>query len=359
MTDRPDPSPPREPVTETKTVTRESFRDMLQATGIAVILPDGYGFVANGWDALFDALPARLSDVAASDPAAKLVTLETLTSALRHGYHTEQLLWKDGSPRTDIAKDLFDSIPAARATPVHPSTEPHPDAGDLDRNHYDWFMPDDPAAAVDDYLDDFEAKMREALADPFVHDMAHSVLPLIEAYRRLRPVHPSTEPPTYVPIWCHHGRQRHPWDPGGSCPPKAEPAATPAPVEAPPMPCVQTPDGCSCGWHTGSGTNSWPTHRLALQVAREQGEREYGSAPVEAPDLVERLATALQEQADHFETAAKRAREAEHWTQLARYEGISDGFRLAKSLVLKHGPTEAAHPALAPLRDSAVDRDRE
>lgn len=62
----------------------------------------------------------------------------------------------------------------------------HSDAGNLARNHYDWFMPDNPTAFVDDYLDDFEAKMREALTDPFAHDMAQSVLPLIAAYRELR-----------------------------------------------------------------------------------------------------------------------------------------------------------------------------
>jgi hypothetical protein len=50
-------------------------------------------------------------------------------------------------------------------------------------NHYEWFMPDDPTAAVGEYLDDFEAKMTDALTDPFVHDMAQSVLPLIAAYR--------------------------------------------------------------------------------------------------------------------------------------------------------------------------------
>lgn len=59
----------------------------------------------------------------------------------------------------------------------------HPDAGVLERNHYAWFMPADPEAAVNGYLDDFEAKMKEALTDPFVHDMAQSVLPLIAAYR--------------------------------------------------------------------------------------------------------------------------------------------------------------------------------
>lgn len=63
----------------------------------------------------------------------------------------------------------------------------HPDAGQEDRNHYDWFMPANPQAAVDAYLDDFEAKMWEALTDPFVHDMAQAVLPLIAAYRAVRP----------------------------------------------------------------------------------------------------------------------------------------------------------------------------
>lgn len=62
----------------------------------------------------------------------------------------------------------------------------HPDANNPERNHYAWFMPENPTAAVDEYLDDFEAKMREALTDPFVHDMAHSVLPLIAAYREAR-----------------------------------------------------------------------------------------------------------------------------------------------------------------------------
>jgi hypothetical protein len=65
-----------------------------------------------------------------------------------------------------------------------PLERPHPDAGDPAANHYDWFMPADPGAAVDGYLDDFEAKMRQALMDPFVHDMAQSVLPLIAAYRQ-------------------------------------------------------------------------------------------------------------------------------------------------------------------------------
>jgi hypothetical protein len=53
-------------------------------------------------------------------------------------------------------------------------------------NHYDWFMPANPTATVDEYLDDFEAKLREALTDPYVHDMAQSVLPLIAAYREAR-----------------------------------------------------------------------------------------------------------------------------------------------------------------------------
>lgn len=62
----------------------------------------------------------------------------------------------------------------------------HPDAGNVSRNHFDWFMPLNPTAEVDAYLDDFEAKMRESLTDPFVHDMAQSVLPLIAAYRAAR-----------------------------------------------------------------------------------------------------------------------------------------------------------------------------
>lgn len=62
----------------------------------------------------------------------------------------------------------------------------HPDANDESSNHYDWFMPANPTATVDGYLDDFEAKMREALTDPFVHDMAQAVLPLIAAYREAR-----------------------------------------------------------------------------------------------------------------------------------------------------------------------------
>ncbi len=67
----------------------------------------------------------------------------------------------------------------------------HPDAGLQDRNHFDWFMPTDPTKNVDDYLDDFEAKMLEALTDPFVHDMAQSVLPLIAAYRETRTADPA------------------------------------------------------------------------------------------------------------------------------------------------------------------------
>lgn len=49
-------------------------------------------------------------------------------------------------------------------------------------NHYEWFMPD-PLKWGEEYLDDFEAKMREALTDPYVHDMAQSVLPLIALAR--------------------------------------------------------------------------------------------------------------------------------------------------------------------------------
>jgi hypothetical protein len=63
------------------------------------------------------------------------------------------------------------------------------DAGNIERNHYDWFMPSDPALSVDGYLDDFEAKMRLALTDPFVHDMAQAVLPLIAAYREALTYH--------------------------------------------------------------------------------------------------------------------------------------------------------------------------
>jgi len=63
----------------------------------------------------------------------------------------------------------------------------HPDAGVQDRNHYDWFMPPRswPPASDARWLDEFEAKLRSALTDPFVHDMAHSVLPLIAEVRRL------------------------------------------------------------------------------------------------------------------------------------------------------------------------------
>jgi hypothetical protein len=62
----------------------------------------------------------------------------------------------------------------------------HPDTGWQNRNHYDWFMPD-PAALIDDqWLDATEAKMTEALTDPFVHDMAQVVLPLLAEVRRLR-----------------------------------------------------------------------------------------------------------------------------------------------------------------------------
>ncbi len=71
--------------------------------------------------------------------------------------------------------DVVSGLPPLPAQPARPA------------NHYEWFMPEDPTAAVDDYLDEFEAKMREALTDPFVHDMAQSVLPLIAAYRAARP----------------------------------------------------------------------------------------------------------------------------------------------------------------------------
>jgi hypothetical protein len=60
----------------------------------------------------------------------------------------------------------------------------HPDAGDLSRNHYDWFMPNPPTDA--DFLADTKAKMTEALTDPFVHDMAQVVLRLLAEIEALR-----------------------------------------------------------------------------------------------------------------------------------------------------------------------------
>lgn len=71
----------------------------------------------------------------------------------------------------------------------------HPDANVPSRNHYDWFIPENPAAGVDAYLDDFETKMTEGLTDPFVHDMAQAVLPLIAVYRGLRAAHAQATPP--------------------------------------------------------------------------------------------------------------------------------------------------------------------
>jgi hypothetical protein len=68
---------------------------------------------------------------------------------------------------------------------------PHPDASNKDRNHYDWFMPSNPTAEVDAYIDEFEAKCIEGLTDPFMHDMSQVVLPLIAAYRKCRDATPA------------------------------------------------------------------------------------------------------------------------------------------------------------------------
>jgi hypothetical protein len=58
-----------------------------------------------------------------------------------------------------------------------------PDWQRREPNHYEWFMPPDLDAWAFGYLDAFEAKMREALDDFYVHDMAQSVLPLIALVR--------------------------------------------------------------------------------------------------------------------------------------------------------------------------------
>jgi hypothetical protein len=60
---------------------------------------------------------------------------------------------------------------------------PHPDAGNLLRNHYAWFMPDPPTDAG--FLADTKDKMTEALTDPFAHDMAQVVLRLLATIDRL------------------------------------------------------------------------------------------------------------------------------------------------------------------------------
>ena len=63
----------------------------------------------------------------------------------------------------------------------------HPDAGDETRNHYDWFFPKDaPAGLPEPWLADTEAKMLEAVDDPFVDDAARVMLALIAEVRRLR-----------------------------------------------------------------------------------------------------------------------------------------------------------------------------
>lgn len=93
---------------------------------------------------------------------------------------------RDAHPDTMRRVESLDSLAMDWALAMlhsAPQDAHHPDAGNPERNHYDWFMPENPTAAVNDYLDSFEAKMTEALTDPFVHDMAQSVLPLIAAYR--------------------------------------------------------------------------------------------------------------------------------------------------------------------------------
>lgn len=74
-----------------------------------------------------------------------------------------------------------DAVHMAReAVKCHEEMDPH-------SNHYTWFMPtaflrDD---NIDEWLDALEEGMRRALTDPFVHDTAQSILPLIAAYHRL------------------------------------------------------------------------------------------------------------------------------------------------------------------------------
>jgi hypothetical protein len=107
----------------------------------------------------------------------------------------------DSVLRFHVVDGLRDELEALVAKVEAEARAVHPDAGNLDRNHYDWFMPDNPTESVDANLDAFEAKMREALTDPFVHDMAHSVLPLIEAYRLTRSearTQPSAEKPAVL-----------------------------------------------------------------------------------------------------------------------------------------------------------------
>jgi len=66
---------------------------------------------------------------------------------------------------------------------------PHPDANVVERNHYAWFFPPDwPKELPESFLADTEAKMLEAIDDPFVDDAARIMLVFIAELRRLRAI---------------------------------------------------------------------------------------------------------------------------------------------------------------------------